>query len=579
MKNPCIAGIFAVFVLLPASSLGAQITATVQQPAAARGGVLAIALSNTSNTSGMQWPETLTLQRVDGGAAIEGVVAWIAAAEPTVERSWTKADEQLDIRPIAHAPSDRPPEQTGTVVLLATVPHDVRGGFTLQGLAIDPAWLEISIPTPDPNRAELQLSSVPQFDQPDPTAPAEWFRWWLIADAAGMRPPQPSGDLPTRLFAMHRAQLWQAGLDRIEGVSTSVASELRERLTSVSTDARNTTQPRIASWVAKADDLATLLAMLVETSRSDKQVMEATLTWLRAQPKLTCWIESDDGASVRIAAANASNEEAVVQLTWLESPAMPPLALRVAAHGIGRQSIDRPPELMPDMITRSASPLVGTLLLQWDDWKRRIPVGPARFTPRPPGFPMGLLLPTLSLADAQRASMAGPPSSWRTTASLRKRLGVWELFIECLRPATTELDELEVMLGEGTKGLARIRIHEIGEPVIEGLAELSPPTITRGSFADRWRCVIALPASWLAPTPAISSVNSSATPGSSSASTWKSSARPVLLLGVARSPCGSGTRQTAAIAVPAWAPIPVMALDPSAWWSVAQPVALETPSP
>jgi hypothetical protein len=220
---------------------------------------------------------------------------------------------------------------------------------------------------------------------------------------------------------------------------------------------------------------------------------------------------------------------------------------------------------MPDVFTRNASPLRGTLLLQWNDWKRRMAVGPARFTPRPPGFPLGVLLPSMRLADAQRGAVVAPPEVWRTTASLRKRFGRWEVFAECLRPTRTELDELEVMVGQGSH-IARIRVREQGEPAIDGAGDLPPPVITRGSFADRWRCVIELPEAWCAassPVPVKGAKRVAATP---------------LRLGVARSPGGVGTRQSAVLAVPPWAAVPVLSLDPSAWWSGA-PAPAAAPVP
>jgi hypothetical protein len=90
----------------------------VRQPTAARGGVLAVPLQAAPGT---RWPDTLSLQRTDGGQAIECVVAWIGEAEPSVARAWTQADESLDVRPASRA------QEGGAVLLLAKVPVDVRG--------------------------------------------------------------------------------------------------------------------------------------------------------------------------------------------------------------------------------------------------------------------------------------------------------------------------------------------------------------------------------------------------------------------------------------------------------------------
>ncbi len=545
----------AVVALLLVQAVHAgDITPAMNRPAAARGGMLVLPLNGCGRT---EWPDSIALQRTDGGRPIDGVIGWVASAVPSVERSWTRSDEQLDIRPIARAPSGAPPEQTGTVVLMANMPIDVSGPLQLGSGTVDPAWLELVDPLPFVDRPQLHISANAQQEQPDPIAPSEWFRWWLLAEAAGLQPPAPTGDEVSQRFALHRGQLWRAGLDRVERVSPGVANELRERLTAVCSETQGKLEVRIAAWIAKSDDLSALLSLLVDRSRSEEQVMDGALTWLRAQPPLMCWVEGDDGSSVRVVAANPTSEEAIVMLSWMESPAMPPLAMRVPAHGIGRQTMERPPELMPDLITRSASPISGTLLLQWKEWKRRLPVGAGLVTPRPPGLGVGLLLPSLSLADAQRGRVTAPPQEWRSTASLRRRFGVWEIFAECLRPRETELDELEVLVGETSRGIARIRVREQGEPIVEGLGELPKPTIHRSTFADRWRCVIELPAEWCERADANSA---SREPGMSS----------VLLLGVARSPGGSGTRQCAGLSVPPFTPIPLLALDPSGWWSATQ---------
>jgi hypothetical protein len=76
--------------------------------------------------------------------------------------------------------------------------------------------------------------------------------------------------------------------------------------------------------------------------------------------------------------------------------------------------------------------------------------------------------------------------------------------------------------------------------------------------------VIEVPGSWLAAPPA-----REARLQASTAST--------LLLGVARSPGGAGTRQTGALAVPGWMPMPVLSLDPRGWWS-ASDAAPTTPA-
>lgn len=524
------------------------------RPAATIGGVLGVQLTADGPA---QWPARIALQRDDGGKPVEGVVAWVSAAAPALDRTWTTADERLDIRPVARAPQGQPAEATGALVLLAEMPLDCRGSLRLGEHVIEPAWMPLSQPTPDQRLPAMPAGGGEGLDRPDAGAPSEWFRWWLLADEMRARPPAPPGDRVAQLFAMHRAQLWQAGLDRIERVSPGVAREVRERLTATSAETRGNATVRLAAWIARGDDLSFLLGTMLDPSRSDEQVMQAVLTRLRAEPPVICWVEADSGGTLRVAIANAQPQPMRVRASWVESPFGKPVQIDLPGGGISRHAIERPSELLPDPLSRSNAPLGGTLVLQGDGWSLKLAVGPAQIVPRPPGHSLGLLRPPLSLAEAQRQRIAPPPAEWCTTASLRRRFGTWEVFAECLRPAASELDELEVVVGEATRGLVRIRVREQGEPIVQGPPGIDPPKVTRGSFADRWRCVIEVPGSWL----------ESPTAGAR----LQAPIASTLLLGVARSPGGAGTRQTGALAVPGWMPMPVLSLDPRGWWGASRP--------
>ena len=541
----------AWMIVLLAAQAGARVVEpAMTQPAVAVGGVLAIPLQRAD---GDRWPERLRVERTDGGAPIDGTLAWIAASAPMLERGWTRADERLEVRPIARAPVD--PQMPGVVVLLAELPSDLRGGsLRIAGTQVDPVWFPLAEPRPDARKPALAAGDTPTLDRPDLLAPAEWFRWWLMADDAGCSPPEPKGDRESVLYALHRAQLWQAGLDRVERVSPGVARELREHLTATCVDRRGDRSVRVAAWIARADELSALLSTLLDATRTDEQVMEAALTRVRERLPVTCWVEADAGTSLRLACANPSPEPVTLRISWAESRFAPPVDMQVPAGGVARRNVDRPAELMPDPLTRNAAPGSGTLLVSGKGWETRVPVPPARIVPRPPGYAFGVLRPPLSLADAQRQRIAPPPAEWMTTASLRKRMGRWEVFAECLRPQSTDLDELEIVVGGEGVGSARVRVHEVGEPIVDGAPGIDVPRVQRGSFSDRWRCVVELPESWVP-------------------------SKGALLLGVARSPGGMGTRQTGVIAVPDWMPIPLATLDASAWWSGSSPMPLTAGEP
>jgi len=519
----------------------AQISAAVDHPAAARGGVMAIPLHQQSANE--PWPSHLTVQRIDGASAFEGVIAWIGAKAAPTERTWTQAQEQLDIRPIAMAPRDINPELSGTVVLLAKTPRDIDGALAVGISKVEPAWLELAEVEPD--TAKLPLNCSETYALPDPIAPAEWFRWWLIADQRDRNPPPAVGDETQRLFALHRAQLWQAGIERIERQSPGVAAEIRERLTAVcvESEAAQSMKPK-ASWIANAGVLADILSNLIATDGNDEKAMQRSLSLIQSISPVTFWPEADDGRAIHFAACNASPEEIVIQFAWLEAPNLPPLAMRFPPYGISRIAIDRPAELMPDPLTSEQSPTVGSLLLTWPNNSTRINVAPAQSVIRPPGFSLGLFLPTLSLADAQTGKIQPVPSSCSTTASIRRKFGHWEIFAECLRKETRSEDELDITIGDSNRPMGRIRVGEAGVRKVDLPSGASAPEVRTDSFADRWRCVIEIPEEWL---PA------------------NAKGRP-FVIGVSRFTNGPSSRQTAIAAAAPWqiGP-PLLQLEASKW--------------
>ncbi len=542
IRQRIVGSIFAALVCAAhASSALAQISAALVNPAAARAGVIAIPLVQQNPLD--KWPSHCELKPTNGAPPFDGVIAWIGVKPIQIERAWTQSQEQLDIRPIAMAPVNQAPQESGSVVLLAKTPSDIQGALKVGTSTVEPAWFELSEVEPDSAKLSLPLDHA--YALPDPTAPAEWFRWWLLADQADRKPPQPMGDQIQQLFALYRAQLWQAGIERIERQSPGVAAEIRERLTSISVES-DAARPasRKASWIADADSLAQILSILISKDRSDETCMQSALSLIRSISTVTIWPESDDGRALHFTACNAAPEEIVLQFSWVESPNWPSLAMRLPPHGIARITIDRPAELMPDPLSGEASPIMGTLLMTWPEHSKRLQVAPARSIIRPPGYSLGLFLPALSLADAQVGKIQPVPSSWSTIASVRRKFGHWEIFAECLRPEVRIEDELEVTLGDSARAMARIQIGEAGVRKVHSSTGLGQPQVRTDSFSDRWRCVIEIPEEWLP---------------------MEGNGRP-LVIGVSRFINGSVTRQTAIAAAPPWqVGPPLVQLEASKW--------------
>lgn len=519
----------------------AQISVAMEHPAAVRGGVLAIPLQRQSASDA--WPARLQIQPSGGGPVFEGVVAWIGAKQIPLSRTWTQSQEQLDIRPIANAPTETDPEKSGAVVLLAKSPRDISGALRVANSNVDPTWLELAEVEPDPAKLPLNLQAT--YALPDPTAPSEWFRWWLLADQADRNPPPPAGDEIQRLFALHRAQLWQAGIERMERQSPGVAAEIRERLTAVCVETgMNKPDSARASWIANADSLAALLSNLISADRTDEQAMQSSLTFIRGISPVTIWPEADDGRGIRFAACNASPEEIVVQFAWVEAPSLASLAMLLPANGVAHITIDRPAELLHDPITGEPSPTVGSLLLTWQGNSIRLSVAPEKNILRPPGYSFGLFLPTLSLADAQTGKIQPVPAAWSTTASVRRKFGHWEIFAECLRQEVRLEDELDFRIGDSDRQMARIRVGEAGVRNVDSTSSGAAPEVRTDSFVDRWRCVVEIPEEWL---PA------------------DANGRP-LVIGISRFTNGPESRQTAIAAATPWSVgPPLILLEASKW--------------
>ncbi len=533
--------LFAIVFIACEPIAFAQISVALANPAAVRAGVIAIPLRQQSPND--VWPSHLVLKPKDGGPSFDGVIAWIGAKPAPTERTWTQSQEQLDIRPIEMAPQNQSPQESGSVVLLAKTPRDIHGALVVGTSTVEPVWFDVAEIEPDPAKLPLKLGDT--YALPDPVAPAEWFRWWLLADAADRKPPAAAGDEVQQLFAMYRAQLWQAGIERIERQSPGVAAEIRERLTAVSVES-NAGHPamRKACWIADADSLSQLLSILISTDRSDEKCMETALSFIRSISPVTMWPESDDGRALHFAACNSSPEEIVIQFSWLEAPNLPPLAMRLPPNGIARITVDRPAELMPDPLSGEPSPIVGTLLMTWPNNATRMQVAPAQSIIRPPGYSLGLFLPTLSLADAQVGKIQPLPLTWSTTASVRRKFGHWEIFAECLRAEVRIEDQLEVTLGDSVRTMARIQVGEAGVRKVNSSSGSGAPEVRTDSFADRWRCVIEVPEEWLP---------------------MEGKGRP-FVIGVSRFTSGPSSRQTAIAAAPPWqVGPPLIQLEAAKW--------------
>jgi hypothetical protein len=540
----------------------ADVRPAVGTVACVPGGVAAIPLMREP---GDEWPATIPVRVA--GLGTRGVVAWVGVRQ-TAARHWTRSADQVEIRAIREVPAvgaDGPPEAVGTVLALVELPA-IPGPLEVNGRGVDAQWIA-DRPLPERGRGALPLTTVPALDLPDPEAPSEYWRWCLLAEARGERPPPATGTVCERLWARHVAGLWRVGMERARAGSPGIHAELLEALTGTACDPLLPPPGLVAAWIAGPGELRALLSVLLDSSVRPAQVAQSALSWLRTSWPVTVWVEADAGDRVRLAIANPTAGERVVRAAWIGGPDTVPTALVAPPRTVTRHWLERaplPPSADPLATDRARSE---SLEIALGDLRRRIPVGPREYAVRPPGLSFGALAPPLTLADAQTGRMAPVPPEWRTSATLRRRMGRWEILVECMRPpgggatargaaqaaATTDAgdasDELTLRIGDPEAPLRTVRVSGHGALAVDGgLSDGAAAGFMR--WPDRWRARIELPDAWI-PAAAVPLQGAEARP---------------LLLSIERSPGGGQPRQTAGLAVPPWTLVaPPVMVDLGTW--------------
>ena len=538
-----VAPFLAAALVLPCAAQGAAWRVVTDRPAAVRGGVLALQLA--CDLPPPQWPRTLAAT-LDGGTTVQGPVALILPEPPPDAPQWTSPAEEIWVGDPASPPAGLRGAVDAAMVLFLQMPEGFSGGLDVGGTRVSPAWLDPS-PPPASSAEPLQWPGTPRADRPAGRGMNEWWRWVLLGRRLEAAPPAERGSERERLHARHLAQLWCAGLERVGRASPGVKAELLELLTATVKD--EAAGGDVAAWMARPGDLTSLLSLLVDPGRGDQDVMRAALAWCRARTPLTVWVESDAGAEVRVAVANPQAEEVVVRATWLGDPGGLPEAILVPARSVGRARLERPARAAPP----AGEALPGeVMILAAQGWQGRFPVGPASFPVRPPGLSLAQFLPALTLAGAQSQRIEPAPPDVRTLASLRRLGPHWELFAECLSPGRLEGDSLEIRAGDPAHPAARVRISPDGR--VEAVEGSVPADLTAHCrvAADRWRCRVELPASWM---PQVELGR----PG-----------RP-LEVAVSRLPGAARGRQTAVLAVPPWVAVPAVRAELSTWVDLPEP--------
>jgi len=473
-------------------------------PLAPRGGVLAIPIELPP--AGRSLPSRVPMRIGDGSDAIlaEGLVGWVVELGPTIVRRWTEAANPLrmvavpdgiDPRTALDPTADPPRERIVGAMLLAEIPP-IAGSPTVHiaGRTVSPRWFDPAPPLPAFAEAIGRIAD----DEPDPTAPSEWFRHAIRSDLSGEPPPGPPGDEAGRRWARHVADLWRGGIARIEPDAPAYAHELRERLVAVATEVspqsaldRLVEPRRIAAWIAAAGESSSLLAILHDAERGDADVATATGAWLDVNAPVAAWLDGDSGGTVRVAFLNGGEQERAFICSWINAPEIP-VAARIPGRSLRVVTFERPAGLpaMARPTGEGAEPLV--LRMRGDGFDRRITVPPGPTPARPPTLNLGLFATPFTLAEAKEGAAARISPRLSASATVRRRGVRWEALVECRRDGRLAGDDRVICLWNGR----RLEIDANGR-VRNRDSDGSPPEVSVAVGPELWRVRIAFPDGWI----------------------------------------------------------------------------------
>lgn len=475
----------------------------------------------TAASGGDQWPATLEITLADR-RRITGRVAWVFAQPPTLAPPWATDPRNLEIRAVGV--EDEVTSGNRQPVLLARLPKDADGHLMLGRQRLNPIWLnpprDLDVEhDPDPVDEAPPDRSRGGHDVPSADSPFSAWRWTLLAERHGDRPP--SFDDLGALYAEYESTLWRIAIQRLREASPGVAGEVLDALTRRCHDGTRT----IAAWVNDPAQTRRLLNLLLVPGRGDVALSDDALRWTDAQPELLAWITTATPELVEIAAINTDVNPIVTRVDWRGSDDIS-LAVEWKPGELTRVVIDRPQSEMPPSRwpgdQQAAAPEPTALELNGREVSVVVPVLPRAVAAIPPGVTFPTLRPPLTLAALQTGVPPPVLENHRTTVELRRVLGRWELFFECRRPgppASGDADQppdypdVESMRGrEAVAIFIGAETDAADHAAREGVRLIVPETgwhrlsrgrndgtlqIHRRSYEDRWLCRIVLPEAWL----------------------------------------------------------------------------------
>lgn len=447
------------------------------------GGHLVIPIRPNPDEVRRSLPDEVLLKR-DDGTSCSASVLWIASGIETQPREWTSSSFSIRVIPPPTTESER---QSAVGALVCTLQDNYQGEFRLDSSIIRPRWIPPAPPLFGKTMVDRSGPEWPMLDDP-----ANWWRWALLAERAGARPPELVGGDGARMLASNLAELWRAGLHRLRQESPGTAEELVDLLIARS---RTTDGKSIATWITDASELRSILMLVLDLERPDRLAVRSLLSYLDARFPLIIWPVTSSGNRVRFAVANPTDGEQILRMQWVEGDPIPSGAL-VPPRSILDVEINRPEKPKSTLPFQTASRHTDDILvISCGDFERRLMFDGNLIVARPPGVQFGPFLAPITLEEAwsERPDVARSESV--TAAILRKYRGRWEIFLECLDvPSTTgAVDRIELHFGPIDVPVRMVTLSSDGSLTFNpGGGRLRGVEAVVRRFPDRWRATVSL---------------------------------------------------------------------------------------
>jgi hypothetical protein len=490
------------FLALPPEQ---SLASTDVQPIAVRGGVMLLPI--VRRDAAAAWPETVALTLGDG-RSLQGITAVVRPRAAGAAHQWTTPQVSMGADPASRASSAE------DVVLLVALPQDGEDHIQLGAQRIDPDWLD---PLPAARAFEPVAPAEGESHLPDIDAPSEHFRWHLLAARVGEPVPEPRGTAHDALYARHLASLWSGAIERLRQADPDVARDLLADLTG---RACVPDGDCIAAWATDLRELNELLESLLDPSKDGLGIVESARQWMESRAPVVAWVEGEDEEGVILRIANPRPVTIDIALRWpdrkdasvtltlepetvhlarierdaVETPSLPDDVVRALEEQdlghLAPPQVDADRDAVRRAVERSAR-AIPVVRVESGRWSMPVPIGSGRVAARPPALALGTFLPRASLAELRAGAVRAAPTSFATSAQVRRRPAGWEVLVDCQRegePSPTDVVTIAIDAGWRHE----VRVSESG-----AVGDPDGTVVRVASGPRRWRARVLLPRDWI----------------------------------------------------------------------------------